>query len=311
VEDLLRSPRELLPAKPSEAPPRMGRPRRGAEAGRPPQPEDFERPAKERPSLRSGLGRTARSLIIAAIVAAVAIGGFFAYREWPNIAGLVPQGSTTQVTQKTPPTSSKITDRIGAQSQPDTSAAPQSPTPTTQVAQRVVLYEQQPNSQQRKQYLGSVTWRTEMMSPGPGLPPDLAIKADVEIPERQMRVSLTLQRNTDKTLPASHTIEILFSTPPDFPPGGVTDVPGVLMEEAQTSNGAPLAGMRVKVSEGYFLIGLSPLESEARRNVLLLKQRPWLQIPIIYKNNQRALLAIEKGVPGDRVFADAFAAWKQ
>jgi hypothetical protein len=33
--------------------------------------------------------------------------------------------------------------------------------------------------------------------------------------------------------------------------------------------------------------------------------------PTSYNNNRRAILAIEKGAPGDRVFAEAFKTWKQ
>ena len=32
-------------------------------------------------------------------------------------------------------------------------------------------------------------------------------------------------------------------------------------------------------------------------------------VPVVYANGRRAILAIEKGAPGDRAFADAFAAW--
>jgi hypothetical protein len=34
-------------------------------------------------------------------------------------------------------------------------------------------------------------------------------------------------------------------------------------------------------------------------------------MPVVYSNNRRAILAMEKGAPGERVFADAFKAWKQ
>ena len=43
----------------------------------------------------------------------------------------------------------------------------------------------------------------------------------------------------------------------------------------------------------------------------MLKERPWFDIPVVYNNNLRAILAIEKGTAGDRVFADVFAAWRQ
>ena len=48
-----------------------------------------------------------------------------------------------------------------------------------------------PNPQERKQYVGSVIWRTEKSSPGPGQPADVTVKAEVEIPERNMRMSFT------------------------------------------------------------------------------------------------------------------------
>ena len=114
----------------------------------------------------------------------------------------------------------------------------------------------QPTAQERKQYVGSVIWRTENTSPGPGQPPDLAVKAEIEIPERHIRMSLTLRRNLDQALPVSHTLEILFSTPADFPPGGVANLVDVGMQEAEQTRGAPFSGTRVKVTNGFFLLGL-------------------------------------------------------
>ena len=68
--------------------------------------------------------------------------------------------------------------------------------------------------------------RTETVSPGVGLPPEIAVLADAEIPERRMTVAWSLRRNTDKALPASHTMEIKFNVPADFPGGGIANVPG-------------------------------------------------------------------------------------
>ena len=39
-----------------------------------------------------------------------------------------------------------------------------------------------------------------------------------------------------------------------------------------------------------------------QRNMQLLKERAWFDIPIIYNNNRRAILAMEKGTPGEQVF---------
>ena len=146
---------------------------------------------------------------------------------------------------------------------------------------------------------------------GPGQPAEVAIRADVEFPNRKLTMTWSLRRNTDKTLPASHTVEIIFKLPADFPPGGISNVPGILMKQAEQTRGVPLAGLAVKVTDGFFLIGLSAADADEDRNLQLLKERAWFDIPVVYNNNRRAILAIEKGTPGDRVFAEAFKAWKQ
>jgi hypothetical protein len=196
----------------------------------------------------------------------------------------------------------KISDRIGP--------AP-TPQPGAPVAQRVVLYEEDPDDPQGKRLVGSVIWSTEVVPPAPGRQPEMAVRARIEVPERKMTVMWSLRRNTDPSLPASHTIEVMFNLPPDAPSGGVQNVPGVLMKQAEQTRGVPLAGLAVKVTPGYFLIGLSSLESDLQRNVQLLKERSWFDIPIVYNNNRRAILAMEKGNPGEKAFNDAFAAWKQ
>ena len=137
------------------------------------------------------------------------------------------------------------------------------------------------------------------------------MRGDIDVPERNMTVTWSLRRNTDQSLPASHTIEIMFKLPADSSTGGVQNVPGVLMKQAEQTRGAPLAGLAVKVTPGYFLIGLSALETDMQRNMQLLKERSWFDIPIVYNNNRRAILAMEKGTPGEKVFNEAFAAWRQ
>ena len=201
----------------------------------------------------------------------------------------------------------KIADRIGsAAGTPEAANAP-----AAAVAQKVVLYDEDPSDPKGERYVGSALWRTETVSPGPGLAPELAIRADVEIPERHMRMTWSLRRNTDKALPASHTIEIMFTLPADFSEGGIGNVPGVLMKQDEQARGVPLAGLAVKVTNGYFLIGLSAVDIDVQRNMQLLKERDWFDIPIVYTSGKRAILAMEKGTPGVRAFEEAFRAWGQ
>jgi hypothetical protein len=270
--------------------------------------EDYEEP---RPP------RSYRGMIRLAVLLIILLGiGATVSWQWSNITGVYQffarHGSRSQTqTTQTPVTQPKYSGRVPQ----DQGAAPgnNAGTPGGQtvptVAQRVVLYEEDPNDPQGKRFVGSAIWRTETVSPGPGLAPELAVRADIEIPERRMTVTWSLRRNTDKALPASHTIEVMFNLPADFPGGGISNVPGILMKQSEQARGTPLAGLAVKVTTGFFLIGLSAVDADMQRNIQLLKERPWFDIPVVYTNGGRAILAMEKGPPGERAFAEAFAAW--
>lgn len=200
-----------------------------------------------------------------------------------------------------PATKPKIADRVG---QPSSSGEPVAP-----VAQRVVLYDEDPSDPKGKQYVGSVVWRTEQIKASGNQKPDIAVRADIDIPDRKFKMTMSFRRNTDSSLPASHTAELTFILPPDFANGGVGNVPGILMKSNEQARGTPLAGLAVKVTDGFFLVGLSNVDNDRSRNLQLLKERSWFDIPLVYTNQRRAIIAIEKGAPGERAFNDAFAAW--
>jgi hypothetical protein len=177
----------------------------------------------------------------------------------------------------------------------------------TPIPQRVVLLEEDPAGAQTKRYEGSVVWRSEIL--GPGQASELAVKAELEIPDRRISMKFSVYRNTDKSLPASHVIEIMFKLPPDFPLGGISNVPSILMKPAEQTPAVPLAGLTAKVISGFFLFGASAAENDIQRNMELLKERAWFDIPIVYNNGRRAVLAVQKGEPGKRAFKEAFVAW--
>ena len=177
------------------------------------------------------------------------------------------------------------------------------------LAQKVVLYEEDQTNPNGTQFVGTAVWRIERVAPGPGQKPDVVVRAEIEIPEQKASVRLSLRRNDDKQLPASHTVEIVFTLPPDFPHGGIANIPGILMKQGETTRGVPLNAVAVKVTANFFLIGLSSVDVEMQRNIQLLKERSWFDVPLVYTNQRRAIIAIEKGAPGERAFNDAFAVW--
>jgi hypothetical protein len=199
-----------------------------------------------------------------------------------------------------PGTKPKIPDRVGQPSSTE-QAAP--------VAQRVVLYDEDPSDPKGRQYVGSVIWRTEQIKASGNQNADIAVRADIDIPDRKFKMTMSFRRNTDSSLPASHTAELTFILPQDFSGGGVGNVPGILMKSNEQARGTPLAGLAVKVTDGFFLVGLSNVDADRARNLQLLKERSWFDVPLVYANQRRAIIAIEKGAPGERAFNDAFAAW--
>ena len=200
----------------------------------------------------------------------------------------------------TPLSKPKIADRVGQ---------PSSSEQVAPVAQRVVLYDEDPADPKGKQYVGSVVWRTEQVKASGNQKADIAVRADIDIPDRKFKMTMSFRRNTDSSLPASHTAELTFILPQDFVGGGVSNVPGILMKSNEQARGTPLAGLAAKVTDGFFLVGLSNVDADRQRNVQLLKERSWFDVPLVYTNQRRAIIAIEKGAPGERAFNDAFAVW--
>ena len=77
------------------------------------------------------------------------------------------------------------------------------------------------------------------------------------------------------------------------------------MKSNEQARGTPLAGLAVKVTDGFFLVGLSNVDADRARN----PEECSFDVPLVYVNQRRAIIAIEKGAPGERAFNDAFATW--
>jgi len=159
------------------------------------------------------------------------------------------------------------------------------------------LYEEDPKPT-GKLYRGSLDWHAEQIAGAAGEPPDLAARADIEIPELKLKVMLSIRHNSDATLPASPRFEIHFIVPSDFAHQGINNIPGILM-----SGFIPLALSAVKVTDNSFEFDLGRLGLD--RNLQLLKERTWFYIPLVYNDGGRALLSIAKDTLGERAFSDA------
>jgi len=205
-----------------------------------------------------------------------------------------------------PETSGKIVDRVGSgetvKPAPTVQAAPTEP--ALPVAQRAAILLEAPDDPQKvKTFIGSTLWRVE----GSGI--SSVLVADISLPEAGLTANMRMTRNTDPKLPASHTIEIRFAPGVNSELSNITtiDTPQMRIEDSLTSS--PLAGAPVPIMPNYFLIGLSSNELMSTRNMELLRDRNWIDIPMALGSGRIAKLTFEKGPSGDRAIAQAMQAW--
>ena len=180
-----------------------------------------------------------------------------------------------------------------------------------QRVQRAVFYEEDPaNPQTPKAQVGRVTWRLEDVNPGQGQPLERAVTATIEIPDAGLNMRMVLRRNLDTTLPASHTVELTFTTREGDLTRVIRDVGLLQFKDEEAARGTPVAGLPVPVRENLFLIGLSNLQVDVARNTQLFVRRNWIDLPVRMASGQRAILSFEKGASGNQILNDAFSQWQ-
>ncbi len=194
----------------------------------------------------------------------------------------------------------------------DAPAAPvPAPTAAIAVAQRAALLVDAPDDPQRvKTYVGTVVWHLDSVSPGQGQPLATAIKADVDIPDAKLKVTMLMQKNPEPQLPASHTIEFHFLPQSGNLLGPVKqiNVPEMRKDD-DAATGDPLSGVPVAITDNYFLVGLSRGAAESQ-NMQLITDRNWVDMSILFVSGKLGKLTFEKGAAGQRSFEDALKAWK-
>jgi len=223
----------------------------------------------------------------------------------------IPETPVAAATQR--PTNSetaKIEERVGGQA-PQTAAASQGAGQTIGVAHRAVFYEEDAtNPQAPKAFVGRVVWRLEDVNPGQGQALEKAVTANIEVPDAGLVMKMVLRRNLDTTLPASHTVELTFTTRSGDSGRVIRDVGLLQFKNEEAARGTPIAGLPVPVRENMFLIGLSNLQGDVERNTELFVRRNWIDLPVRMASGQRAILSFEKGATGEQVINSAFSQWQ-
>ena len=180
-----------------------------------------------------------------------------------------------------------------------------------EISQKMYLYEERYKTQEPTAATGTVVWSlAKDTSDGSGAKTPV-IHGEISVPDKGITALVTIKRNNDPSLPASHLIEVVFALPGKFEGGGIQSVERVSMKETEQARGDPLIAVPAKITDNFFMIALNDYPQAVKTNLDLLKSREWIDIPMTYDNGRRALITLDKGASGAEVFDKALAAWAQ
>ncbi|WP_306118819.1 MULTISPECIES: hypothetical protein [unclassified Roseitalea] len=179
------------------------------------------------------------------------------------------------------------------------------------VGQRTIFYEERTSTEAGTAMQGATIWSVSQESPGGDLPLEPAIKAESTIPDLGLNLELTIRRNGDGTFPASHIIELFFTVPETFDGRGIADVQRITFKDTEQDPGSALIAVPAPLDTNIFLIALTDAQTAVDTNVALMRSQGWIDIPMQYVTGRRALITLEKGIAGERVFTEVFNAWQE
>jgi hypothetical protein len=212
----------------------------------------------------------------------------------PSSAASVPQaGQPAQVATPATPA-------------PEAPSAPAAPAPSA--GRAAMLVASADNPQKPAVSLGSTVW--SLIPPAPNQPGTVAVKAEADIPDLKMHATMTLRKNTDPTLQATHTIDLKFSFAEGAPITGFKDVGLPQMRKEDSTAAEALTSVKVKISDTYFLIALAKGEADTARNLDLMQTRSWFDFPLLLIDDRIAKVVFQKSTEGQAMLEKAFEAWK-
>ncbi len=294
----------------------------GADAGlRPSAPRRLNRP-------RRGAAAWILAALVVGVVLAIAVFAFLWRQNPQDLAIMEPVAPPTAEAAAGP---AKIVERVGgaaatpaatptaaagpaasaatSAAAPAATTAPPAANPGVSVAARAAMLVAVASDPQKPAVsLGSVVWST--IPAAPGQPATVAVKAAADVPDLKMHAVMTLRKNTDPSLPASHTIDLRVTFADGAEIKGIKDMRVPMMRRDDPPSQDALSGVRVKISDSYFLVGLNRGDAELAHNLDLIANRGWFDFPMLLDDDRIAKLTFEKGADGERIVNDALAAWK-
>jgi hypothetical protein len=199
----------------------------------------------------------------------------------------------------------------GAADNPQTAAADAPPAASSAIpvaSRAAILIGVASDPQKPAVTLGNAVW--SVLPAAPGQPSTVAVRVDIDIPDQKMHATMTIRKNADASLPATHTIDLRTTFADGAEIKGIKDMGLPQLRKDDAATGDAVSGVRVKINDSYFLVGLTRSDADAARNLELLATRPWFDFPLLLNDDRIAKLTFSKGDTGDRAIAQALDAWK-
>jgi hypothetical protein len=178
------------------------------------------------------------------------------------------------------------------------------------LARAAMLLETPNDPQKPKVDIGTAVWSLVPAAAGPAQAAGPAVQAEVDVPDMKMHATLTIRKNIDPSLPATHTMDLRFTFADGAEAKGFKDMALPQLRRDDATTGDAVSGVRVKINDDYFLVGLTRADADAARNLELLNTRNWIDFPLLLNDDHIAKLTFEKGATGQSVIDQAIEAWK-
>jgi len=245
---------------------------------------------------RSVFGRVAGRSLLAVLLLGIGIAGY---------AHATGQLDLTTFVQR-------FTDQIATTELPGQSEGPQLMSASA-APENATWYEQGGGATSGwTQLSGKAEWRARLEPvAGPEHQTEPVLMLDVQVPDRGFEVAMSVRRDATANAAMSHLIEFQFTGSKDFAVDAISGVMGISMKNAEDRSSTALAGLSVRVAPGVFLFGLSSDKEESQRNVELLRTQSRIEIPVAFTDGRTAMIAVDKGASGERVFTEVLDTWAQ
>ena len=137
---------------------------------------------------------------------------------------------------------------------------------------------------------GTVTWKTGTDAKG-----GATLIGTAQFPARTLGMTVTIAANPDKSVPASHLVDLRFEVGAQFGGASIVDLAAIALKNDEMGQGTQLVGASVRVADNSFLFALSATAADLAKNMALLGDRDFIDLGIVDDKGRRTVVTLGLG----------------